>query len=145
MNRLRGWRVGRSFNCENRLLGRGARSRRRSICLPDGPCVLGNCVSLRLFTNLFLLLFILRQDGNEIVRDRLFKLQLKVRSVRHPGQKSDGGNHLERLTELDEIRGPLITFSSEDGLLLLSEPLLLTTDEVTESRNDSITGGLHPG
>jgi len=55
------------------------------------------------------------------------------------------GTDLERLTELDEIRGPLITFSPEDGLLLLSEPLLLTTDEVTESRNDSITGGLRPG
>jgi len=55
------------------------------------------------------------------------------------------GTDLERLTELDEIRGPLITFSPEDGLFLLSEPLLLATDEVTESRNDSITGGLRRG
>jgi hypothetical protein len=89
LSRLRGWRVGRSFNCENRLLGWGARSRRRSICLPDGPCILRNCVGLRLFANLFLLLLILRQDRNEIVRDRLFELLLKVRLIWYPGQKGD--------------------------------------------------------
>lgn len=49
------------------------------------------------------------------------------------------------MTELDEIRGPLVSFGPEDGLLLLGESLFLAADEITESRNDGIPSGLHSG
>lgn len=53
--------------------------------------------------------------------------------------------YLERLAELDEIRGPFIAFGPKDGLFLLGEPLFLTADEITESRNDGIASGLQSG
>jgi len=56
--------------------------------------------------------------------------------------KCCGTNH-ERLTELDEIPAPLLAFGPEDGLLLLGEPLLLATDEITERRHNGIPSGLN--
>jgi hypothetical protein len=50
--------------------------------------------------------------------------------------------YLEILAELDEIRSPLIAFRPEDGLFLLGKPLLLAADEITESRDNSVTSGL---
>ena len=72
-------RIGRNLNRRSRLLGRGARGRRRSSCLTDGPRGIGDRVGLSLLPDLFLFLLILRQNGNQVVRDGLLKLQWKVR------------------------------------------------------------------